>query len=130
MISVYSCKKLEFKNDISGSWEILWAGGGLALTSVETNFSQLQLKGNNHYFMFRHDTLIAKGDYSIYKSNRYPDPYFEPYIVKFKKATTTNQHFSFPIDQNLGVTFVTNNTLIFSEIDFSDGFQYCFTRSK
>jgi hypothetical protein len=130
MIPLFSCEKIEFKNDISGTWEILFAEGGLFPHSIETNYSHLRLKKGDHYFIFNHDTLKAKGEFTIYKSGYGHYQNAEPYFIKLRKCSGQDPNLKFPIDVNLDVRFYSNDTLILYDRGIADGNEYCFIRSK
>jgi hypothetical protein len=130
MILFISCEKSGFRKDISGTWELLGAGGGLSPHEIETNFNYLRLKTINQYLIFNYDTLKASGDYAVYESGYEDNQYFEPFFIRFNKGSNYDIKLTFPIDEDLDVSIINNDTLILSERQFSDGYQYFFTRAK
>jgi hypothetical protein len=124
-----SCEKMQFQNDIYGTWEIQWAGGGLYLHAIETNFSHLKINKSDQYFMYRNDSLKASGNYTICKTGYDPYQKKETFEMEFKKGIKQDPKIRFPFDDKLDTRFFSNDTLIFSE-NCADCYQYCFVRLK
>ena len=124
-----SCKKIEFKNDISGIWNILNVSGGLYPHSIDPHFTILQIKKNYHYFVYRNDTLISSGNYDLYNSNQNQGTSSESYQIQFNKGFITDKNIAFPFDEKLITRFLSVDTVILSE-GCCDTFDFLFARHK
>jgi len=109
-----ACKKIEFRNDIRGIWKYFYASGGISGRPFDAHFTILQIKSNNHYFIYSNDTLMASGDYDIFKSNPYQS-YAEPFQIRFNKDFVQVYKFYFPFDEKLYVEFFSDGTFVLDE---------------
>jgi len=128
LIALCGCKKIEFRNDISGQWNINRISGGFILQTPTPYFDNLYLKKNNHYFIYRNDTLLASGSYNIDKAMN--GIFFgAKYEILFRKDYDIEKRLFFPFDESVAVTYYSSDTLYLHDY-MSDGFGYLFTRPK
>ena len=130
LLIIYSCEKIEFRRDISGTWNTFFAGGGLSLSEIKTNYTSLRLTSHNRYSIFNYDTLKASGKYTLFESGYKNNKYYEPFYIKFEKGSPYDAKLVFPIEGNLDISIFNSDTIAFSPRDISDGLQFFFTKSK
>jgi hypothetical protein len=106
---------MEFQNDLTGTWKIIWTSGGMVPQTIQTNFSLLQIKKNNHYFIYSNDTLKASGDYSIFKAGYNPYLKKQTFEVQFNNGIDQGLQVIFPFNEKLSTEFISNDTLVFSQ---------------
>lgn len=126
LIGSISCEKMEFKRDISGVWKCDGVGGGFIGTWIKPKaFSHISIRKNNRYYIYNLDTLKTSGEYIIKESDQNQE-YFEPYNIFFKNSTS--EDFGFPLNIELDLTIINNDTIVFGESNYDDGLQFFFTR--
>lgn len=126
--AVNSCEKYDFKRDLSGSWIIYQVSGGLYPHQSPFNFTKLRISSNDTWVIYNHDTLMASGTVSIYRSSHSYDPSLEDYYIKFNKGEPFYKEPTLPLDEELDVEFLHNDTLILSQRNVADGYQYYFAK--
>ena len=124
---VISCKKNEFKNDISGSWNYVNASGGIAPSSIDIENTILQIKKNYHYFIYRNDSLKASGTYSLSSPTVAPTSGVGEYAISFDFKSTIDYTLHFPFNEPLFSKFISKDTLILSTY-WPDDLQYLFIK--
>jgi len=126
---LYSCKKIECQKDYTGIWNYVGAFGGYAAQSVYINQCVIQIRKNNHYFIYRNDSLVASGEYSLYKVIKGMGWSTEPYDIYFKKGYLTDPYLMFPFDTRLFPQFYTTDTLVLNQY-CADCYEFFFVRQK
>jgi len=126
-IAIFACKKIEFRNDISGSWKIYLISGGIAGQTFVPHFTDLYMKKNNHYFLYRNDSLLASGSYELNKiASNIPGSGFE---ILFRRDYIIDNKIVFPFNKGELINFSSADTLFI--IDYCcDGLSWVYYRPK
>jgi hypothetical protein len=122
-ILLSSCEKLEFKNDIEGSWKIELISGGQN-NLVAPNYDHLQFK-NSNYIILRDESTIEKGSYSL---NKFDDSNYYKWYIHFNVDYNHDPTLTFDNSCNFFIDLISNDTLILSQKDIADGMSYYYTK--
>jgi hypothetical protein len=127
LIGLPSCEKSEFRQDLTGTWEIFRSGGGIAGQGASYDFNLMRLDQKNRYQFTRNDTLIEKGTFMVVTYEQelsIPNAHYEiEFEPKYKLGNGVNQITS----GSKIVQMISNDTIGLTD-GFLDGFIYYFER--
>jgi hypothetical protein len=129
VLAASACEKQEVYNDLQGRWKIIGISGTIAGSQQIRNFDILYFKQSGFYTVFCDGLAIQGGSYTLEKkkSGNPADNTFE-FRVRFTESYNKDPYSNFYTEIPMIITLDGNKTLILSQADISDGFNYHFVR--
>ena len=132
IISAFSsCEKLEVYDQLNGSRSIEGISGSIMGWQDVKNFDKLTINQSGSYYVSFNEAEVQRGSYTIEKQKprKFAD-YTIEYFIKFNSTAQSDIYSNFYTDLPLDIMLHNNGTLILSQREITDGFNYHFKRTN